>query len=668
MSATLSIDVKNSSSSSFIDIDKLKQCTDVVVKGRLRENLSFWEKIGASRWVLDIIRVGYYLPFVELPKPMVLSNHKSAFKSGQFVTQEIEKLVRSGVLVEVQGSELTVCNPLGVVFNHAEKPRLILDLRYVNQHLRTCKFQYEDIRTAANLFKKGDWFFKFDYSSGYHHIEIVVEHTKFLGCSWWVNGIQKFFKFTVLPFGLATGPYVFSKVQRALVKHWRERGFRIFTYLDDGAGAESSRLEAQNTSALVQQDIEHSGFVAHKVKCQWEPAQSGELLGFIMDLRDGTFRVPQRRVESLQRVLNNVVSKGFVASARTLSRITGMLVSMGLAVGPVVRLWTRGMYRNILETPTWDKQLALSEEAQREVSFWIENFSNNGYPIWSPSPKVDVMTFSDASASGWGGYAVQVGDHSATGTWSMAEEQKSSTWREIRAARLVLESLVFRLQGREVLHRTDNMNTVRILSVGSRKEELHCEAVEIYKLCQKHSIRLSVEWVPRDDNVCADALSRTEDANDYSLDPLVFQQLDKRWGPYTVDRFASMRTKQLTRFCSRFLNPGSEAVDAFTVSWKDENNWIFPPPYLIPRVLQHMAFGNEVGTLIVPEWHSAPWWPLLVTKDGCWQKFVVDSCGIQPYDGVLIPGSSASSQFASGTPPYVIVALRISFLPDMEQL
>ena len=114
-----------------------------------------------------------------------------------------------------------------------------------------------------------------------------------------------------------------------------------------------------------------------------------------------------------------------MASARTLSQITGMLVSMGLAVGPVVRLWTRGMYRNILETPTWDKQLALSEEAQREVSFWIENFSNNEYPIWSPSPKVDVMTFSDASASGWGGYAVQVGDHSATGSWSMAEEQKS---------------------------------------------------------------------------------------------------------------------------------------------------------------------------------------------------------------------------------------------------
>ena len=129
--------------------------------------------------------------------------------------------------------------------NNSQKPRLILDLRYVNKHLRSCKFQYEDIRTAANLFKHGDWFIKFDYVSGYHHVEIFPEHTNFLGCSWIVNGTLKFFKFIVLPFGLSTGPYVFSKIQ-ALVKHWRGKGLRIFTFLDDGAGAESSLQGFQN--------------------------------------------------------------------------------------------------------------------------------------------------------------------------------------------------------------------------------------------------------------------------------------------------------------------------------------------------------------------------------------------------------------------------------------
>ena len=51
------------------------------------------------------------------------------------------------------------------------------------------------------------------------------------------------------------------------------------------------------------------------------------------------------------------------------------------------------------------------------------------------------------------------------------------------------------------------------------------------------------------------------------LDPSWFACLDSCLGPHTIDHFASVKTKQLDRFCSRFLSPGCEAVDAFTVSW-----------------------------------------------------------------------------------------------------
>ena len=75
-------------------------------------------------------------------------------------------------------------------------------------------------------------------------IVILPEHTPFLGCSWVVDGQHRFYQFTVLPFGLSTGPYIFTKVQQALTKHWRSQGIWIFTYLDDGAGADSTFSEA----------------------------------------------------------------------------------------------------------------------------------------------------------------------------------------------------------------------------------------------------------------------------------------------------------------------------------------------------------------------------------------------------------------------------------------
>ena len=107
-----------------------------------------------------------------------------------------------------------------------------------------------------------------------------------------------------------------------------------------------------------------------------------------------------------------------------------------------------------------------------------------------------------------------------------------------------------------------------------------------------------------------------EDATDYMLDPKCFRYIDQLRGPHTVDRIASIKTKQLDRYCSRYRNPGCEASNAFTVSWSWDSNWIFPPPPPIPKVLRHMSAGHEYGTLIAPEWPSAVWWPLLVGRSG----------------------------------------------------
>ena len=275
---------------------KRSEQVPVSVKGRLKEHLSFWHEIHANQWVISIIRDGYALPFVELPPRMEMVNHKSAFDENEFVMQQIEELLLAGCITEVSHSEVHVLSPLGVVKNSVKK-RLILDLRYVNNFLHVPKFKYEDIRTARDIFSLGNWFFKFDYKSGYHHVDIFPTHQKFLGFSWTLAGKKKWFVFSALPFGLASAPHVFTKIQKALVKHWREQGIRIFTYLDDGAGADKTLAAARTSSTKVREDIAASGFVAHPDKCCWEPTQEGELLGFSLNLKEGIIQVPQQRIE-----------------------------------------------------------------------------------------------------------------------------------------------------------------------------------------------------------------------------------------------------------------------------------------------------------------------------------------------------------------------------------
>ena len=108
-------------------------------------NVKLWPDIGASQWIIDILLLGYCLPFVHEPNIKFFKNHASALRNADFVSQEIAKLVKSGAQVEVNESDLSVCNPLGVVTNASGKQTLILDLRYINEHLRVSKFKYEDI-------------------------------------------------------------------------------------------------------------------------------------------------------------------------------------------------------------------------------------------------------------------------------------------------------------------------------------------------------------------------------------------------------------------------------------------------------------------------------------------------------------------------------------------
>ena len=224
----------------------VNSCTQgpVHVKGRLKNHLGFWQRIKANRWVVSIISDGYALPFLELPPRHEMTNHKSAFEEEAFVSGQIMELLSAGCVIETNHSDVHVISPLGVV-NNGSKKRMILDLRYVNKYLRIPKFKYEDIRTVRDIFSIGDWFFKFDYKSGYHHVDIIPSHQKFLGFSWTIQGQRKCFVFSVLPFGLASAPFVFPKSTKPLLSTGVNKGSEFSHIWMMGWGQERAMPQPQ---------------------------------------------------------------------------------------------------------------------------------------------------------------------------------------------------------------------------------------------------------------------------------------------------------------------------------------------------------------------------------------------------------------------------------------
>lgn len=138
-----------------------------------------------------------------------------------------------------------IVNPLSVSISKSGKKRLILDLRHIKKCIFKNKFRCEDISIVKEILNPGDFMFSFDLKSRYHHVEISPEHRRFLSFSWvFPNGKVRYFQFSVLPFGLSSAPYLFTKLLKPLVKKWRSTGIPIVIYLDDGLGAGDSYTSA----------------------------------------------------------------------------------------------------------------------------------------------------------------------------------------------------------------------------------------------------------------------------------------------------------------------------------------------------------------------------------------------------------------------------------------
>ena len=210
-----------------------------------------------------------------------MANNRSAFQHPDFVTQAISELLGNCCIVEHSVPPFCV-NPLSVA--KGKKLRLVIDLRHVNSFLVRFNFKYEDLRSLSQVLEEGHWFFTWDLKSGYHHVDICLEHQMYVGFSWQFNGILRYFTFTVLPFGLSSACFCFTQRLRPLVSRWRYMGHNSFIYLDDGLGSQPDMCRRSRAAAMIQKkELDFAGLLVNEDKSHWHPMKVGEWLGLVIN-------------------------------------------------------------------------------------------------------------------------------------------------------------------------------------------------------------------------------------------------------------------------------------------------------------------------------------------------------------------------------------------------
>ena len=142
--------------------------------------------------------------------------------------------------------------------------------------------------------------------------------------------------YNCLPFGLSTAPWVFSKMVRELVMHWRRGCIRVLPYLDDFMFMERGFWQCVRLARRVERDFFLAGLKINVSKCHSIPAHQRRQLVFDVDFVAGEFRVPEDRWDALMASVERTLSahRGRVV-ARLLASITGAVLSMHLSWSPV---------------------------------------------------------------------------------------------------------------------------------------------------------------------------------------------------------------------------------------------------------------------------------------------------------------------------------------------
>ena len=257
--------------------------------------------------------------------------------------------------------------------------------------------------------------------------------------------------------------------------------------------------------------------------------------------------------------------------------------------------------------------MQLSYSAKQELGWWTQNIYS-AYKSLVDS-EIDLVIHTDASKRGWG-----ITDHenSSGGLWSTMECAQHINWLELKAIEIGIKS--FYKKHKHIQIFCDNTTAISYINNMGGMQSQECDSLskEIWLWCCSREVWISAAFIAGKENKVADHNSRCfNEGTEWQLNPAIFTKIIKDFYKPDIDLFASRINKQLERYVSWKPDPEAEAVDAFCLNWSTKTYYIFPPFSMISKVAAKIRKDKASGILVIPDWPSQHWYPLVkeLSKD-----------------------------------------------------
>ena len=570
----------------------------------------------------------------DAPGQVRLPNLRSCDGHTEFVTTEIQELLRSGRIQEwwwPDGQPPTCILPLGVAVRAITgKLRLIFDGRYINLFAKYVPFKYESLADILDYTSKGSWASVSDIKAGYHAL-LLPELSPFMGIYW--QGTV--YVWTVLPFGYGPACRIFTEVTSAMFKPLRAAGIALTSYIDDRFSA-NPQAAVCKLEVLAQFAVMAAlGWYVNAAKSVITPSQDVEFLGPRIDLQLGRFVVPDKKLKLILTQLSSAIAAPAAVTGREMLSIVGRIMATRLAV-PLAPLLSRHIYLLMRNNQSLQSIVPDPDLALHVLRYLHDTYARyNGKAFWKPPG--GIVFAGDAGEYGAGGFTV-TGEVARPFVFSFTPEQLQavathefhSTAREIYCVMLsvmaLIETIPDQLRHSRLKYVTDSQAAFHtIMGMLSQTYQDLERVMTIWQACADNDIAFSMAWSPREEPHMqrADELSKLEDNTAWGLADWAFNQIitDLQVDPADIqlDPFAQPEFHRAARWFSLFNTVGSSGVDGFSQKWRMADGskpklcWVNGPFHMIGRVLRKVAAERVDCIVIAPKWTQH--WSALLARD-----------------------------------------------------
>ena len=586
-----------------------------MIGGNIHNYFDEWAKITNNTTILTWIKEGIPLDFDSLPVPFEEKNNIFKSKEVEFLDKEIGALIANGCISK-SSVKPTCVSRISTIPKKDGSFRIITDLRIVNTYLTKNKsFIYENITEALEIVQPSDKLVTIDIKSGFFHVLVKPCFRQYLGFSY----RQQYYVWNVCPFGLAVSPYYFCKLIRQVVQYLRSEGLSICSYVDEFLLTDRPQNIEESKNKLTSSLLQLGYFINYE-KSQLRPDFTAKFIGYIIQTtkeKDTVWLfIPKDRVAKVKHDIRRVV-KAKKVSARGLARIAGQIVAMCKVLIPA-KLLLRNAYRLLKTKCSWQDKLTLDAPTIADLLWWLESLDGwNGRAFKKQTPQLIQLT-TDASGKSWGGTIINT-PHKAQGFWDQETYLLHSNAKEMLAVLLTLKSLLHIVRGKSIQILSDSVTTCAYINFqGGAIRTLDIIARNIWNLAIRNNFTIQAKHLAGKLNTEADRLSRLSPQYEWYIHPSLFKYIDNIFGPHTVDRFASILTRQTLRYNSRFWDPETEGIDALHQNnWHQEMNFVNPPFRLLPKVIRLIKQTKAEATVIAPRWPAKIWHQQLIQMAVC---------------------------------------------------